>query len=76
MTSELTPARPYSSRAKRALELADEEALDLGDEFIGSEHLLLGLMADRTSPAAQILGKLGVTTNDVHTLLAAVRRAV
>jgi ATP-dependent Clp protease ATP-binding subunit ClpA len=58
--------RPYSSRAKRALDLADGAAATLGDEQIGTEHILLGLLDEKTGPAAQILAKLGVTSAGVR----------
>ena len=58
--------RPYTSRAQHALLLADEAANGLGDEFLGTEHLLLGLLAERTGPAAQILHHLGVRAEDVR----------
>ena len=61
--------RPFSTRATRALALADSEADALNDPFIGTEHLLLGLLAEKTGPAAQILGLLGVTPRQVHEIL-------
>jgi ATP-dependent Clp protease ATP-binding subunit ClpC len=63
-------------RAQQALTLADGAASARGDEFVGTEHLLLGLLAERTGPAAQILGHLGVTTERVEQLLAQARPAV
>lgn len=59
-------SRPYTSRALRALRLADDAAGAIGDDCIATEHLLLGLLADPKSPAAQILAKLGVTSEDVR----------
>lgn len=59
-------SRPYTSRAVRALSLADSAADAIGDEFIATEHLLLGLLADPKCPAAHILAKLGVTAEDVR----------
>lgn len=61
--------RPYSTRAQRALELADSASATLGNEYIGTEHLLIGLIEEKTGPAAQILAHLGVTTDHVRTLL-------
>jgi ATP-dependent Clp protease ATP-binding subunit ClpC len=66
--------RPYSTRAQRALVLADGAAATLHDEFIGTEHLLLGLLEERTGPAAQILQHLGVSVDRVRELLLASRR--
>ena len=68
------PNRPYTTRAKQALALADRIAAARGDEFIGTEHLLLGLLAERTGPAAQMLAYLGVTAAEVERLLAEARR--
>lgn len=58
--------RPYTSRARTALDLADRAAEELGDEFLATEHLLLGLLAEPSSPAAQILHQLGVRAEDVR----------
>jgi ATP-dependent Clp protease ATP-binding subunit ClpC len=68
-------SRPYTTRAQQALALADTAAAAQGDEFIGTEHLLLGLLAERTGPAAQILTHLGVTDEQVRRLLASARPA-
>lgn len=63
------PDRPYSTRAQQALELAHRTAETLGDEFVGTEHVLIGLLEERTGPAAQILNHLGVSTDQVRELL-------
>ena len=47
---------PFDGSAKKALELTFREALRLGHNYVGTEHLLLGLLADEESPAAQLLG--------------------
>ena len=47
---------PFSGPAKKVLELVFREALRLGHNYVGTEHLLLGLLADEESPAAQLLG--------------------
>ncbi|MBL9087267.1 MAG: AAA family ATPase [Planctomycetia bacterium] len=52
---------PFTARAKQVLEDAIEEAHRLGHRNIGTEHLLLGLLRDRTGPAAATLAGLGVT---------------
>lgn len=62
--------RPHTTRAKQALALADSAAEALGNPFIGTEHLLLGLIAERTGPAAQILDHLGVREESVRELIA------
>ena len=52
---------PFADAAKKALELALREAFELRHEHIGTEHLLLGLVRDPDSGAAQILERLGAT---------------
>jgi ClpA/ClpB-like protein len=51
---------PFTPRAKRALELSLREALALGHHYIGTEHLLLGLLAEGHGVAAQVLAQAGV----------------
>jgi ATP-dependent Clp protease ATP-binding subunit ClpC len=51
---------PFTPRAKKALELALREALQLGDNYIGTEHILLGMLAEGDGIAAQVLTGLGV----------------
>ncbi len=50
---------PFTPRAKKVLELALREALSLGHNYIGTEHILLGLVREGEGVAAQILKKLG-----------------
>jgi ATP-dependent Clp protease ATP-binding subunit ClpC len=57
---------PFTPRAKKVLELALRESLSLGHNYIGTEHLLLGLVADGDGVAAQILADAGVKPGDVH----------
>jgi ATP-dependent Clp protease ATP-binding subunit ClpA len=52
---------PFTPRAKKVLELSLREALQLGHDYIGTEHLLLGLLREGEGVAAQVLQKLGVT---------------
>jgi len=52
---------PYSPRAKRVLELAEEAAAQLGHDVIGTEHLLLGILREQEGIAAQVLSELGMT---------------
>lgn len=52
---------PYSSRAKRALELAMTEARELNHSYVGTEHLLLGLLHEGKGPAARALNSMGIT---------------
>jgi hypothetical protein len=51
---------PFTSRAKKVLELSLREALEVGDEELGSEHILLGVIREGTGVGAQALVKLGV----------------
>jgi hypothetical protein len=51
---------PISPRAREALEQSLREALRLGDEAIGAEHLLLSILRDETSRASRILDRLGI----------------
>jgi ATP-dependent Clp protease ATP-binding subunit ClpC len=52
---------PFTSRAKKALELSLRESLQLGHEYIGTEHILLGLAREGDGVAAQVLTGLGVS---------------
>ncbi len=65
--------RPYTSRAQEALRLSDAASESLGDEFIGTEHLLIGILEEKTGIAAQFLNHLGVTTDKVNELLVEAR---
>ena len=58
--------RPYTTRAQHAMAVAEATAVQLGHEAVGTEHLLIGLLDDRLSPAAQVLSHLGVTTEAVR----------
>jgi nitrilase len=51
---------PYTSRAKKVLELAMQEARDLNHNYVGTEHLLLGLLREEQGIAAQVLNSVGV----------------
>ncbi len=57
---------PFTPRAKKVLELAMEEASNLGHNYIGTEHLLLGLIKENEGIAAQVLLNLGVKLEDVR----------
>ena len=54
------PDLPYTSRAKKVLELAMGEARDLNHSYVGTEHLLLGLLKEEKGLAAQVLTEAGV----------------
>lgn len=53
---------PYTSRAKKVLELSMAEARDLNHSYVGSEHLLMGLLREEKGIAAQVLVDAGLTT--------------
>jgi ATP-dependent Clp protease ATP-binding subunit ClpC len=55
------PDLPYTSRAKKVLELAMAEARELNHSYVGTEHLLLGLLREEKGIAAQVLMDAGVT---------------
>ena len=54
------PDLPYTSRAKKVLELAMSEARELNHSYVGTEHLLLGLLREEKGIAAQVLTESGV----------------
>jgi ATP-dependent Clp protease ATP-binding subunit ClpC len=56
---------PFTPRAKRVLELSLEEARQLGHNYIGTEHLLLGLIREGEGVAARVLENLGVDLSKV-----------
>ena len=58
---------PFTPRAKRVLELSLEEARQLGHNYIGTEHLLLGLIREGEGVAARVLENLGVDLTKVRT---------
>ena len=57
---------PFTPRAKKVLELSLREALQLGHNYIGTEHILLGLIREGEGVAAQVLQKLGADLNGVR----------
>ena len=58
---------PFTPRSKRVLELSLEESRTLGRDYIGTEHLLLGLIRDGEGVAARVLLNLGVDSTEVRT---------
>jgi ATP-dependent Clp protease ATP-binding subunit ClpC len=52
--------RPMTPRAKKVIEYAFDEAQNLGDNYLGTEHLLLGLMREQEGVAAHVLMNLGI----------------
>ncbi|WP_432520527.1 ATP-dependent Clp protease ATP-binding subunit [Kineococcus sp. SYSU DK006] len=57
---------PFTPRAKKVLELSLREALQLGHNYIGTEHILLGLIREGEGVAAQVLVKLGADLDRVR----------
>ena len=67
-TGQVSPTGhiPFTPRAKKVLELSLREALQLGHNDIGTEHILLGLIREGEGVAAQVLQELGVDLNRVR----------
>jgi ATP-dependent Clp protease ATP-binding subunit ClpC len=57
---------PYTSRAKKVLEFAVAEAREMSHSYVGTEHLLLGLLREEKGVAAQVLESLGVTLDQAR----------
>jgi ATP-dependent Clp protease ATP-binding subunit ClpA len=57
---------PFSPRAKRVLELSLREALQLGHNYIGTEHILLGILREGENVGAQVLVRMGTDLNRVR----------
>ncbi len=57
---------PFTERARRSIVLAQEEAQRLGNNYIGTEHLLLGIISEGESVAAKVLENLGVNLQKVR----------
>ena len=57
---------PYTSRAKKVLEFAMAEARDFNHSYVGTEHLLLGLLREEKGIAASVLNSLGVTLDEAR----------
>ena len=60
---------PFTPRAKRVLEMAVHEGKDLGQNFVGTEHILLALIAEADGVAMRTLDKLNVDTNKLRNLI-------
>jgi ATP-dependent Clp protease ATP-binding subunit ClpC len=59
----------FSNRVKEVISLSREEALRLGHDYIGTEHLLLGMIREGEGVAVSILKKLGVSLDDLRTAI-------
>ncbi|MDH5589021.1 MAG: ATP-dependent Clp protease ATP-binding subunit [Gemmatimonadota bacterium] len=57
---------PYTSRAKKVLEFAMAEAREFNHSYVGTEHLLLGLLREEKGIAAQVLGSMGATIEEAR----------
>jgi ATP-dependent Clp protease ATP-binding subunit ClpA len=57
---------PFTPRAKKVLELSLRESVQLGHDYIGTEHLLLGIVREGEGPAAQVLQQRGIELNTVR----------
>src|ERR1700680_4073931 len=66
------PDLPYTSRAKKVLELAMSEARELNHSYVGTEHLLLGLLREEKGIGAHVLAHSGVTLGRVTAALSTV----
>lgn len=59
----------FSEKAKKAIELSVEAAQQLGHPYIGSEHLLIGLISEGTGTGAKVMDRLGVTAEGIMAVL-------
>lgn len=64
-TSESYEHIPFTPRAKKVLELSLREALQMGHNYIGTEHILLGLLREGEGVAARVLNSMGITLDNV-----------
>ncbi len=64
---------PQTPRAKKVIEYAMEESRDLGHNYVGTEHLLLGCLREAEGVAATVLGRFSVTIGNVRTHLVAMQ---
>jgi ATP-dependent Clp protease ATP-binding subunit ClpC len=62
----ITGSPPFTPRAKKVLEMSLREALQLGHSYIGTEHILLGLVREAEGVAAQVLASLGADLSRVR----------
>ena len=70
-----SPIRQLSAEAEMAIDCAYEEARRLDCNYIGTEHLLLGLLSEPDGLAGRVLRQNGVTSHQIRTLWAAMRQA-
>lgn len=67
---DLPERLPYTPRAVRAIELSGEQARRLGHDFVGTEHVLLGVLAEKFGVGAKVLLELGIDQRGVEEWLA------
>ena len=60
---------PFTPQAKKVLELSLREALQLGHDYIGTEHIMLGLLREGDGVAAQVLVSMGIDLNRARQLV-------
>ena len=65
------PRPAYVSEAKRAIERSVAEAQSLGHDYVGTEHLLLGLLGPDDAPGPRLVGAIGLNPADVRGLVLA-----
>ncbi len=65
--ADATGHLPFMPRAKRALERAQREALALGDQYVGVEHVLLGLLDPKSNTAVEVLRRLDTDPEVIRT---------
>src|SRR5439155_11469459 len=65
-TGKIAEQAPLTDRARVAMRLAQEQAIGLGQGYLGCEHLLMGLLLETSGVANQILQSLGVTVEGVR----------
>ncbi|GLZ11733.1 hypothetical protein Acsp04_19680 [Actinomadura sp. NBRC 104425] len=70
-SDDLSGEFPYTPRATRAIELSAKEAQRLGHDYVGTEHILLGVLAEGHGVGAQVLHRLGIDQRGVEEWLAA-----
>jgi ATP-dependent Clp protease ATP-binding subunit ClpA len=73
--ADVTGHLPFMPRAKRALERAQREALAFGDQYIGVEHVLLGLLDPKSNTAMELLRHLDTNPEVIRTRVLADRKA-
>ena len=58
--------KKFSPKVKKIISLSRDEALRLGHDYIGTEHLLLGILKDKESLAVKVLGSMDIDLNEIR----------